>query len=111
MIDNGQMRRNQPCWYKLSDVQSLAVNDAFMILTAVFVILKEFFAHLPCYVSLLELLHETYMYTFIGQSLDYQMSKCDITSFTMEIYRSINDYKSAYYGVYVPVVMPMILAG
>ena len=36
----------------------MAVNDAFFMESAVFVLIKSHFASSPCYVKLLELLHE-----------------------------------------------------
>lgn len=110
-MDGSETRRGQPCWYKLDDVKYTAINDALMIENCVYFILKKHFKDLPCYVNLVELFHETMMITTIGQSLDLQTANFDVSSFTMDRYKSIVDHKTAYYTFYLPVALAMHLAG
>ncbi|XP_031630990.1 farnesyl pyrophosphate synthase-like [Contarinia nasturtii] len=111
MIDCSQIRRNKPCWYMLDDVKSVAVNDVFMIENGCYLLLRKFFGHLPCYQSLFELLHETAMNTFIGQSLDYQIGNGNIEQFSIEKHISISNYKTGHFAFYTPIALPMLLAG
>lgn len=112
MIDLSDIRRDKLCWYKVSDVQSVAVNDVLMIENGCYHLLKRFFGHLPCYVELFELLHQSAQTTFIGQSLDFQLSNaCDVTQFTMKKHKCMSDCKTSYFAFYTPVALSMILAG
>lgn len=111
IMDGSQTRRGQPCWYKLDDVKFIAVNDSLMIENCIYYILKKYFSHLPSYVKLMELFHETMLITTIGQSLDLQTANCDISCFTMDRYKAIVDHKTAYYTFYLPIALGMHLAG
>lgn len=111
IVDCSQIRRNQPCWYKLEDVNTVAINDILMIENACYQLLKKSFGHLPCYPILFELFHETATYTFIGQSHDFQLAKAGIETFTMNEHKSMSDYKTSHSAFYAPIALPMILAG
>lgn len=110
-MDGSTTRRGEPCWYKLEDVGFTAINDALMIESCIYYILKKHFSHLECYAKLLEQFHDTMMITTIGQSLDLQTAHKDPTSFTMERYKSIVAHKTAYYTFNLPVALAMHLAG
>lgn len=111
MIDCSLIRRNKPCWYKVDGVRSVAVNDLLMIENACYLILKRFFSHLPCYANMIHLFHSTAMNTFIGQSLDYQISNDGVTQFTMEKHICMSNYKTSHFAFYAPIALPMMLAG
>lgn len=111
IIDGSQIRRNKPCWYILDDVKSIAVNDVFMLENGCYLLLKKFFGHLSCYPSMFQLLHETAMKTFIGQSLDFQIGNGDVTQFSIEKHICISNYKTSHFAFYTPIAMSMLLAG
>lgn len=115
VMDESIERRGQPCWYQVDDVQLKAINDAFLLESFVYTIVKQFFGHLPCYVSILELVLEVIQKTELGQLLGLQMPKkdeaVDFTQFTIERYQSIVRFKTAYYTFYLPVALAMSLAG
>lgn len=111
MIDCGNIRRNKLCWYKLDQVQSVAINDTVMIENAVYVLLKKYFSHLPCYPQLFELMHETFIMTAIGQSLDFQISKQTVAEYTMAKHRTIADHKTSHFAFYAPTAASLILTG
>lgn len=111
MIDRSEIRRNRPCWYKVNDVKSIAVNDILMIENGCYHILKRFFGHLPCYINLFQLLHESALNTFIGQSLDFQIANNGIEQFSMEKHICISNYKTAHFAFYTPIALPMLLIG
>lgn len=111
IMDGSQTRRGQPCWYKLENVQMTAINDALMIESGIYIILKKYFSEKKYYVKLLELFHEISFITTVGQSLDLQTASKDVTSFTMERYKSIVSNKTAFYTFYLPVALSMHMAG
>lgn len=73
--------------------------------------MKRYFGHLPCYVHLVDLMHKTAQTTFIGQSLDFQLSNTDVTQFTLKKYKCMVDCKTSHFAFYTPIALPMILAG
>lgn len=111
IMDGSETRRGQPCWYKVDGVGLAAVNDVLMIENSVYFILKKHFSHLPCYIKLVELFHETMVITTVGQALDQESSNLDVSFFTMDRYKSIVEHKTSYYTFYLPVALAMHLAG
>lgn len=110
-MDGSETRRGHPCWHQNKDVGLIAINDALMILSGIYYLLKKHFSHLDCYIKLVELVHEATLITTIGQSLDLQTANSDVTQFTMERYKAIVTNKTAFYTFYLPVAMGMHLAG
>lgn len=111
IMDGGATRRGQVCWHKLDDVGMLAINDSLMIENAIFTVLKNHFRHHECYADLLDLFHEVIFITTCGQSLDILSTSKDVTSFTMDKYKSIVANKTAYYSFYLPFALAMHFAG
>mmetsp|Transcript_15759 Transcript_15759/g.53479 ORF Transcript_15759/g.53479 Transcript_15759/m.53479 type:complete len:396 (-) Transcript_15759:115-1302(-) len=115
IMDASETRRGQPCWYKQPDVKLIAINDSFLLESCVFKILKTHFGHEPYYVQLVDLFLEVTRQTELGQLLDLttqsQDGTIDLTRFTMERYRSIVKYKTAFYSFYLPVALAMIVGG
>ncbi|XP_034103960.1 LOW QUALITY PROTEIN: farnesyl pyrophosphate synthase [Drosophila sulfurigaster albostrigata] len=111
VMDNSTTRRGQTCWHKVENVGLTAINDALMIENAIYLLLKQHFSHLECYVPLLELFHEISFITTCGQSLDLLNSYKSVADFTMENYKAIVDNKTAYYTFYLPFAIAMHLAG
>lgn len=128
VMDESKTRRGQPCWYKLPNVGWIAINDAFLLESYVFQILKTHFGHEPrIYAQLLELLLDVIAKTECGQLLDLTSQpkveanpsgnnnnnntpKIDINRFTLERYNLIVKYKTAFYSFYLPTAMGMILS-
>ena len=65
LMDSSITRRGRPCWYRNEDVGLVAVNDAFMLESAIFWLLKKYFRTHPSYVDFLELFHEVSWYNTI----------------------------------------------
>lgn len=57
-MDQSITRRGQPCWYKVSGVGNIAINDAIMLEGAIYRLLRLHFRQESYYVDLLELFHE-----------------------------------------------------
>ncbi|KAF7274745.1 farnesyl pyrophosphate synthase isoform X2 [Rhynchophorus ferrugineus] len=114
VMDNSELRRGAPCWYRQPGVGLSALNDAIMIENAIYGLMKRHFRHHPAYLTMMELFHETALKTSYGQSLDTMCldlnGKPKLDMFTMNRYTSIVKYKTAYYSFQMPVALGMYLA-
>jgi farnesyl diphosphate synthase len=115
IMDASETRRGQPCWYKKPEIQMIAINDSFLLESAVFSLVKRHFANAPCYAALQELLRDVVLKTEVGQLLDLTsqpMDKpADLERFTLARYRSIVKYKTAFYTFYLPTAMGLLVSG
>ncbi|GAM36376.1 Erg20 homolog [Talaromyces pinophilus] len=110
IMDGSITRRGQPCWYRQEGVGMIAINDAFMLESAIYVILKKFFRSHPAYTDFLEIFHETTWQTELGQLCDLITApedNVDLNNFSMEKYTFIVKYKTAYYSFYLPVALAL----
>jgi hypothetical protein len=57
-MDASITRRGQPCWYKSENVGMVAINDAFILESCIYIFLKKYFKKTDYYVELIELFHE-----------------------------------------------------
>jgi farnesyl diphosphate synthase len=85
-MDASITRRGQPCWYLSNGVGMIAINDSFMISSAIYRLLKAYFKKDACYVDLIELFLETTWQTEIGQCTDLLTApeEIDLSKFTLE---------------------------
>eukprot|EP00730_Choanoeca_flexa_P020474 TRINITY_DN9999_c0_g1_i1.p1 TRINITY_DN9999_c0_g1~~TRINITY_DN9999_c0_g1_i1.p1 ORF type:complete len:357 (+),score=121.40 TRINITY_DN9999_c0_g1_i1:2065-3135(+) len=114
IMDGSHTRRGQPCWYKQQGVGTIAINDSFLIESAIYKLLKRHFKSESYYVDLLELMHETTYQTELGQLLDLITApegEMVLDRFTIEKHTCIVKYKTAFYSFYLPVAMAMLMAG
>jgi len=82
----------------------IAINDAFMLESAIFTLLKKYFRTHKSYVELIELFHEVTFQTEMGQLCDLLTApedKVDLDNFSMDKYQFIVIYKTAYYSFYL----------
>lgn len=114
IMDSSKTRRGQPCWYLAPKVGMIAINDAFMLEGAIYVLLKRYFKQEKYYVDLMELFHEVTFQTELGQLLDLTTAPeddVDLDRFSLEKYWYIVRYKTAFYSFYLPVALAMHMAG
>lgn len=114
IMDQSITRRGQPCWYKQPNVGAIAINDAFMLESAIYLLLKKYFKQESYYGDLLELFHEVTFQTNMGQLLDLITApedQVDLEKFSLEKHSSIVIFKTAYYSFYLPVALAMYAAG
>lgn len=111
IMDGSDKRRGKECWYKKEDVGIIAVNDAMLIKNGVYYMLKKKFGDKSYYIAMVNLVHEITFITTLGQCMDLNPSKLPVTEFTLERFNNIADYKTAYFGVYLPVALAMIMVG
>jgi farnesyl diphosphate synthase len=114
IMDASKTRRGQPCWYLMPNVGMIAINDAFMLESSIYYLLKKYFRQENCYTDLLELFHEVTFQTELGQACDLLTAPedhVDLDNFSMEKYTFIVIYKTAYYSFYLPVALALHYAG
>lgn len=58
IMDASITRRGQPCWYKSEGVGMVAINDAFILESCIYIFLKKYFKKTDYYIELVELFHE-----------------------------------------------------
>ncbi|TFK38308.1 isoprenoid synthase domain-containing protein [Crucibulum laeve] len=113
MMDTSITRRGQPCWYRLPNVNMIAINDAFMLEAAIYRLLKTHFRREKYYVDLMDLFHEVTYQTEMGQLVDLITApedSVDLDKFSLERHRLIVIYKTAYYSFYLPVALAMYMS-
>ena len=120
VMDDSQTRRGQPCWYKLGSVGNIAINDAFLLESFVFTMLRNHFGDEPYYGRLVDLFLEVIQQTEFGQLLDLTsqptsaegvVNVIDLNRFTLDRYKKIVKYKTAFYTFYLSVAIGMITSG
>ncbi|RDB26695.1 Farnesyl pyrophosphate synthase [Hypsizygus marmoreus] len=96
--------------YKHPPVGMTAINDAFMVESAIFRLLKVHFRSEACYLDLIELFHDITYKTEMGQLVDLVTAPegvVDLARFSLERHRIIVTYKTAYYSFHLPVALAM----
>jgi len=113
IMDSSITRRGQPCWYRNSNVGMIAINDSFMISSAIYRLLKSYFKRENCYVDLLEVFLETTWQTEIGQLIDLITApeEVNLNKFSLERHSLIVIWKTAFYSFYLPVACAMYMCG
>ena len=109
LTDGSITRRGRPCWYRQEGVGLIAVNDAFMLESAIYLILKKRFRWHPAYIEIVELLHETTWQTEMGQLCDLITApkEVELDNFSLEKHTFIVTYKTAYYSFYLPIALAL----
>ncbi|CAO1301806.1 unnamed protein product [Diamesa hyperborea] len=112
IMDNSKTRRGHQCWYRREEVGLSSINDSMMIESGIYYLLKKYFSTKAYYVNILELFHEITFITTVGQHSDLETAKKrDVSTFTMEKYKSIVCNKTSFYSFYLPVALAMNMAG
>lgn len=112
LMDSSITRRGKPCWYRHEGVGLVAINDAFMLETAIYTLLKKYFRQHPRYVELMELFHDITFKTEMGQLADLLTApedKVDLSNFSLDKHSFIVIYKTAWYSFYLPVALALYL--
>lgn len=116
VMDNSVTRRGQPCWYRVPQVGTIAINDSLILETCMYLLLKRHFHNHAAYVELTDLIHDVTFKTEIGQLLDVSSTppgatSVDFSKFTIQRYQQIVKFKTAFYSFYLPVALGLHLAG
>lgn len=114
IMDDSHTRRGQPCWFRNEGVGMVAINDAFIIESAIYVLLKKYFRQESYYIDLIELYHDITLDTELGQLVDLITAPedhVDLNNFSLDKHTYIVTYKTAFYSFYLPVALAMYMAG
>jgi farnesyl diphosphate synthase len=114
IMDASKTRRDQPCWYLVPKVGMVAINDAFLLESAIYVLLKRHFRQEKSYIDMVELFHEVTFQTELGQACDLLTAPedhVDLDNFSLEKFSFIVIYKTAYYSFYLPVALALHYIG
>ncbi|XP_035990216.1 LOW QUALITY PROTEIN: farnesyl pyrophosphate synthase-like [Fundulus heteroclitus] len=115
IMDGSVTRRGQLCWYKKDGIGMDAINDIFLLEASVYRLLRRHCRTQPYYVHLLELFNEITFLSELGQALDLMTApspdQTDLSLFSMQKYKAIVKYKTAFYSFYQPVAAAMYMAG
>ncbi|KAL2887800.1 Farnesyl pyrophosphate synthase [Ceratocystis lukuohia] len=110
IMDASITRRGAPCWYLQENVGMVAINDAFMLESCIYILLKKFFRSHPSYLDLIELFHDITLKTELGQLCDLLTApeeKVDLSKFSLDKHSFIVIYKTSWYSFYLPVALAL----
>lgn len=114
IMDSSKTRRGNPCWYLVPKVGMVAINDAFMLESAIYLLLKKHFRQETSYIDMVELFHEVTFQTELGQACDLLTAPedhVDLSNFSLEKFTFIVIFKTAYYSFYLPVALALHYVG
>ncbi|KPJ07499.1 Farnesyl pyrophosphate synthase [Papilio machaon] len=105
--DNAKTRSGKPCWHQLPGVGLMAINDADLIRSFIYEMVKNNIEE-PIAYTVQNYLNETYFALNIGQLMDISLTRSnDFDQFTMEYYNLLNYFKSAFYTVKLPILLAL----
>lgn len=126
IMDHSITRRGKPCWYRHPGVSTqVAINDGLIVFAWATEMAFHYLAAKPFLLNLLQFFHRTDYRTTIGQLYDvtsmYDSEKLDpdvsmptttdYKEFTINHYKRIVRFKTAYYTYHAPLVMGALIAG
>lgn len=114
IMDSSKTRRGNPCWYLAPKVGMIAINDAFMLEAAIYLLLKKHFRQEKSYIDMVELFHEVTFQTECGQLCDLLTAPEDdvnLDNFSLDKFTFIVIYKTAYYSFYLSVALALYYNG
>ncbi|BCR88467.1 farnesyl pyrophosphate synthetase [Aspergillus chevalieri] len=88
IMDGSEYRRGRPCWYKGEGVGLTAINDACMLKSCIFMLLRRHFRGHPEYAAFVELFHEAAFRTELGVT---DLTAVGISRFLTEQYQLMPD--------------------
>ncbi|XP_012541545.2 farnesyl pyrophosphate synthase isoform X2 [Monomorium pharaonis] len=115
IMDQSSFRRGQPCWYRYNNNGLMAINDGFLLESAMYYIIKKHFKRKECYINLVETFQDINFKLQLSQCLDmYACNKklndlVNLDLFTMNRYRSLAIYKGCL--MIAPIRIAMHFAG
>ncbi|XP_069688514.1 farnesyl pyrophosphate synthase-like [Periplaneta americana] len=111
------MKKTRPPWCCFSNIGEAAVYDADLVEGGVYEILKKYFSDKPYYLDTIELFHDVTFKDALGQTLDINVAAKgsgkvpDLSTYTMERYRTIVKYKICNFECCFPFTLAMYMAG
>lgn len=114
IMDQSQLRRGKTCWYLLPEIKMSGVNDGFLLSDIVSVLIGKHIKPERISQDCQKLFQDVKLRTEIGQSLDMltqdTKNECIRTElFTFDYYLSVVSMKTAYYTIYLSVMVGLTL--
>ncbi|XP_013171872.1 PREDICTED: farnesyl pyrophosphate synthase-like [Papilio xuthus] len=107
--DNAKTRSGKLCWHQLPGVGLMAINDADLIRSFIYEMVKNNIEE-PISYTVQNYFNETYFALNIGQLMDISLTRSnDYEQFTIEYYNLLNYFKSAFYTVKLPILLAFSL--
>lgn len=113
IMDDSLTRRGQSCFYRLPNIGLNAINDAMMLESMIYRVLRLVFGDNKQYVALVQLFQDITFTTEVGQLLDLTSQEdgpVQFDGFTDEVLARIYRYKTSHYTFFLPVALGMRLA-
>ena len=57
-MDGSEYRRGKPCWYKVDNIGTAAINDGIYLESCVYTLIKQYCRGKPYYLDVMELFHD-----------------------------------------------------
>lgn len=114
IMDDSTTRRGQPCFFRIPEVGINAINDAMILESMIYRVLRLVFREHDAYPDLVHFFQEVTYTTEIGQLLDLTSQEdgpVQLDRFTDDVLARIYKYKTSHYTFYLPVALGMRLAG
>ncbi|KAG9396430.1 Polyprenyl synthetase [Carpediemonas membranifera] len=118
IMDNSDLRRGKPSWFKVPGVGLRAINDGFLLESTCLATVAMIEEEIEMGGDLTRLIQKVIRYTEIGQmvdiesDLDGESSIFDSLESAMKfraVYESIHQHKTAYYTVHLPIAAGLML--
>ncbi|KAK8818867.1 hypothetical protein WA577_002108 [Blastocystis sp. JDR] len=115
IMDEAETRRGKTAWYRVKKVGMMSINDTFILQSLIPKLLKEVIDSPMVYCNVVRVFEDIKLRTEVGQMLDLSTVAVDTHSlnykyFTDDYYREIIVNKTAYYTVFLPVYLGLVLA-
>ena len=111
VMDRGEVRRGQPCWYKVPDVGvANAINDGLLLEQVLYELIELNEYTKPLSVAAHRKLRDASMRTVIGQHLDTH-PPASVTDFTRDQWLSVVRFKTAFYTFVLPCELGLLASG
>lgn len=112
MVDESDDRYGQPSWHKRPDVGMAAVNDAYLMKSAVFSLLDRYFYEKSSYVHLTRRFHQTMYVAAFNEVVDLLVTESMHSScFNGKMYERLASAKMSFGVLMAPFEAGMHFAG
>ncbi|KAK8798275.1 hypothetical protein WA588_003360, partial [Blastocystis sp. NMH] len=115
IMDESETRRGKPSWYRVKRVGMMSINDSFILQTLIFTLIQKEITDSRRQLSLLTVFEKIKFRTEVGQMLDLNTVNQEDRSlnyqyFSFQYYNEIITNKTAYYTIFMPIYLGLVLS-